>query len=123
MRKLSVLLLLAALSFAAQAGAVISFKKTTHNFGTFAEDKTQTCVFEFSNTGDAPLIVTQVHASCGCTVASFTQQELKPGEKGKVTVTYNGKGKPLEYFKRALFVRSNASNSLVRLYIEGTMKK
>ncbi|MCH5181482.1 MAG: DUF1573 domain-containing protein [Prevotellaceae bacterium] len=123
MRKLSVLLLLAALSAAAQAGAVISFKKTTHNFGTFAEDKTQTCVFEFSNTGDAPLIVTQVHASCGCTVASFTQQELKPGEKGKVTVTYNGKGKPLEYFKRALFVRSNASNSLVRLYIEGTMKK
>ena len=123
MRKLSVLLLLAALSAVAQAGAVISFKKTTHNFGTFAEDKTQTCVFEFSNTGDAPLIVTQVHASCGCTVASFTQQELKPGEKGKVTVTYNGKGKPLEYFKRALFVRSNASNSLVRLYIEGTMKK
>lgn len=123
MRKSIASLLLFALAVAAQAGAVISFSKTTHNFGTFSEKKVQTCVFEFSNTGDAPLIVTQVHASCGCTVAEFTQKELRPGEKGKVTVTYNGKGKPLEYFKRALFVRSNASNALVRLYVEGTMKK
>lgn len=123
MKRLTVILLLIAFVAAARAGAVISFRKTTHNFGTFSENKMQTCVFEFSNTGDAPLIVTQVHASCGCTVADFTQRELKPGEKGKVTVTYNGKGKPLTYFKQALFVRSNASNALVRIYIEGTIKK
>lgn len=121
MKRLTVSFLLALFALALRAGAVITFSKTSHNFGTFSEKKVQTCTFEFTNTGDAPLIVQQVPVACGCTVTDFTKKELKPGEKGSVTVTYNGKGRRRETFKRALFVRSNASNALVRLYIEGTM--
>lgn len=103
------------------AQAVIKFDKQSHNFGTFPESKVQSYVFDFTNTGDKPLVVHQVLSSCGCTVADHTKTEIKPGEKGKITVTYDGKGKAAGHFKKAISVRSNASNSLTRIYIEGNM--
>jgi len=105
----------------AGAQAVIKFDKTAHNFGTFNEDTPVSCVFTFTNTGNEPLVVQQAFSSCGCTVASFTKTPVEPGKTGKLNVTYNGKGKFGGHFKKAITVRSSASNSLVRVYIEGNM--
>lgn len=105
------------------AQAVITFEKTTIELGTFNESQPQTCVFEFTNTGDKPLVIHQAFASCGCTQPEFTQEPVAPGQKGKIRVTYNGKGKPAGEFTKPVSVRSNASNSLVRIYIRGKMKK
>lgn len=107
---------------AASAQAVIKFEKTTHDFGHFKEDRPVTCKFVFENTGDEPLIIQQAVSSCGCTVASYTKTPVKPGEQGEITVTYNGKGKVAGHFKKAISIRSNASNTLTRLYITGEME-
>ena len=117
----------------AAAQAVITFKKTTHNFGKFAEDKEQAYEFVYTNTGDKPLVIEQTVASlifpvlpgatgsCGCTVPTYTQEPVAPGKTGKIKVVYNGRGKFPGHFQKSISVRSNASNSLERIYIEGDM--
>lgn len=123
MKKVILLCLCAFWAMAASAQAVIKFEKVSYDFGTFPETKQQSAVFTFTNTGDKPLIIQQAFSSCGCTVANFTKDPVKPGEKGQVSVTYNGKGKMPGPFKKAITIRSNASNSLARVYIEGTMEE
>ena len=109
------------LTVSASAQAVLKFASITQNFGDFEESQVQTCVFEFTNTGDQPLIIQQAFSSCGCTVPTFTKEPILPGQKGELKVTYNGKGKFPGHFKKPVTVRSNASNQVVRVYIEGTM--
>ena len=100
----------------------IKFDKLTHNFGTFSEkEPVVTCVFTFTNVGDAPLIINQAVASCGCTVPEYTKTPIKPGEKGEIKVTYNGTGKFPGHFKKSITVRTNGTVEMTRLYIEGEM--
>lgn len=103
------------------AQAVIKFETTTHDYGKFTEDKPQTYVFKFTNTGNQPLVIHQAFASCGCTVPTFTKEAIAPGKTGELKVVYNGKGKLPGHFKKTVSVRSNATNALVRVYIEGDM--
>ena len=86
------------------------------------ESVVQKCVFEFTNTGDKPLTVSQAHASCGCTVPQFSKAPIPPGGKGKIYVTYNGKGRAGGQFRKVITVVSSASNSLARIYVEGTIE-
>ena len=62
-------LLVVGVSFAfAQTNADIKFDKTTHDFGKFSENSpVVSCVFTFTNIGDAPLVIHHALASCGCT--------------------------------------------------------
>lgn len=107
---------------AAQKQADIKFDKVEYNFGTFSEsDPIQETVFTFTNVGDAPLIINQAVASCGCTVPEYTKSPVMPGKKGKITITYNGKGKFPGHFKKSITVRTNGATEMTRLYIEGTM--
>ena len=106
----------------AQKQADIKFDKLIHDFGKFSEsDPVVTCVFSFTNTGDAPLVINQAMPSCGCTVPEFTKQPIQPGEKGEIKVTYNGQGKFPGHFKKSITVRTNAKVEMTRLYIEGEM--
>lgn len=102
--------------------AKITFDKLKHDFGTFSGDEpVVTCVFGFVNDGDAPLVIHQAIASCGCTVPTYTRMPIKPGEKGEIEVTYNGYGKTPGKFTKSITVRTNAAESTVRLYITGHM--
>lgn len=104
--------------------AEIKFDTLRINLGTFSEkDGEQQCSFTFTNVGDAPLVINQAFASCGCTVPTYTKDPIKPGEKGKVDVTYNGKGKAEGHFLKTITIRTNAKNEIVRLTIEGDMTK
>lgn len=105
----------------AMAKSVIKYDKTSHDFGTFPETKVVECVFTFTNTGDEPLVIQQVITTCGCTVAEYTKTPVQPGKQGKVRVKYNGKGKAKGKFKKAITIRSNATNSFTRIYISGDM--
>lgn len=108
----------------AQSGAEIKFDKLTHNFGSFSESTpVQKCTFTFTNTGTAPLIINQAVASCGCTVPEYTKTPVAPGQTGKVSITYNGKGKFPGHFKKSITIRTNAATSMVRLYVEGDMQE
>lgn len=104
--------------------ASIKFEKIINNFGKFSEkEPVQKCVFSFTNTGNAPLVINQAVASCGCTVPSYTKTPIKPGEKGEIKVTYNGKGTIPGHFKKTITVRTNGAIELTRLYIEGVMEE
>jgi hypothetical protein len=104
------------------ADPVISFDKNEWDWGEFSEDNPiQKCVFTFTNTGDAPLIINQAVASCGCTVPKFTKTPVRPGETGTINVTYSGKGKVPGHFRKSITVHSNGKPAIVRLYIEGVM--
>lgn len=106
----------------AQAQAEIKFDKLIHNFGTFAEkDGVQKATFEFTNVGNAPLVINQVVASCGCTATNYDKKPIPPGQKGKIEVSYNGKGKFAGHFKKNITVRTNAKTEMTRLYVEGDM--
>jgi len=108
----------------AQKPAEIKFDKLTHNFGTFSEKSPVVeCTFVFTNVGEAPLVVNQAVASCGCTVPEFTKTPVQPGEKGEIKVTYNGTGKFPGHFKKSITVRTNGAVEMTRLYIEGDMEE
>ena len=106
-----------------EKAAEIKFESVTHDFGTFSEkDPVVKCSFAFTNVGTAPLIIHQAIASCGCTVPTYTKDPIKPGEKGTIEVTYNGKGKLPGPFNKSITVRSNAKETgVVRLSIKGNM--
>jgi len=117
------LMLFACISFAsAQKQAEIKFDKLIHNFGTFSESTPkQQCIFTFTNVGEAPLIINQAVASCGCTVPAYTKTPIAPGAKGEIKVTYNGNGRFPGHFKKTITIRTNGATELTRLYIEGDM--
>lgn len=72
---------------------VISFSETSHHFGEVIAGEKVSYTFKFKNTGSAPLLVTQVSASCGCTVPEYSKDPVKPGKEGYINVTYNSAGK------------------------------
>lgn len=108
-----------------EKSAEIKFETLNHDFGTFsANDPVVKCVFKFTNVGDAPLIIHQAIASCGCTVPTYTKEPVKPGESGQIEVTYNGKGKFPGRFTKNITVRTNGKETAtVRLTISGDMKE
>ncbi len=77
--------------------------------------------FEFKNTGDAPLIITNVQSSCGCTVPTKPTEPILPGKTGKIDVKYNMNTGPI---RKTITVESNAVNyegGKVPLKIKGTV--
>lgn len=104
--------------------AEIKFDKVIHNFGKFSETSpVVSCVFTYTNVGNAPLIINQAMASCGCTVPEYTKTPVQPGKTGQLKVTYNGAGKFPGHFKKSITVRTNGKIEMTRLYIEGDMEE
>ncbi len=99
----------------------IYFKKTTHDFGTIEYGSDGTCEFTFKNTGNEPLLLTKVKASCGCTTPKWSKKPIKKGKTGTITVKYNTK--ILRGFTKSIRVYSNAKTNLVTLKITGTVVK
>jgi hypothetical protein len=114
--------------FAFSAGLVnaqpkITFEKTEHNFGSFLEAAgVQTTTFKFKNTGNAPLIVNNVRASCGCTTPKWTRDPIAPNGSGEITVSYDPKNRP-GAFTKSVTVGSNAENATVNLTISGQVQQ
>jgi len=73
--------------------AVMVFDKKVHDFGEIQQNAPQETVFTFTNTGDAPLIITNATSSCGCTIPEYPKNTpIAPGEKGNLKVKFNGSG-------------------------------
>ena len=70
----------------------ISFDETEHDFGTIEQGTNVEHTFTFTNTGNAPLVITNATSSCGCTVPTWTKEPIAPGESGEMTVKFNGSG-------------------------------
>ena len=71
---------------------VMEFEKSEHDFGIIEQGTPQETIFVFTNTGNAPLVITNATSSCGCTVPNPPKEPIAPGEKGELMVKFNGSG-------------------------------
>ena len=90
---------------------------TTHDFGKIKVNKPVTHEFRFKNSGDAPLVISSVKASCGCTVAAYSKDPIPPGAEGFVKATYDAA--KVGVFNKTVTVNANAEESIVQLSIKG----
>ena len=100
---------------------VILFEETEHDFGTLKEGEKVTYTFAFTNTGDAPLIISSVVPGCGCTVADFTRTPVPPSNGGKVTITFDSKDKKGMVRKR-VSVQANTYPAETVLYFTANIE-
>lgn len=99
----------------------ILWKKDTHNFGEIPQKKSVSIDFEFTNTGDTPLVITNVKTSCGCTATNYPKTAIAPGVTSKITVAYNAKA--IGAFSKTITVVTNATEQTKLLHIKGTVVK
>ncbi|MDE6396418.1 MAG: DUF1573 domain-containing protein [Muribaculaceae bacterium] len=122
-----ILSLIASIAFpefiSAKSGPAITLREKSYDFGIVAENGGPIShEFEFKNTGTEPLIIVSATASCGCTRPTYPTAPIKPGETGKIKVTYLPAGRPGE-FNKAVKIRTNAkSTKKFSLKISGTVK-
>jgi hypothetical protein len=90
---------------------------TTHDFGKIKVNSPVTHEFRFTNSGDAPLVISSVQASCGCTVTDYSKDPIAPGAEGYVKATYNAA--KVGVFTKTVTVNANAGDGLVQLVIKG----
>ncbi len=98
----------------------ITFAEQTWDYGNIPVGIPATHVFEFTNSGSAPLLVSQATASCGCTTPEWTKEPVKPTKKGNVAVTYNAAREGS--FMKTVTVLSNTGEP-VYLTIKGNVVK
>ncbi|MCH2230753.1 MAG: DUF1573 domain-containing protein [Crocinitomicaceae bacterium] len=103
------------------SGAQISFEKEVHDYGTVDYAGNGQCTFEFTNTGNAPLIISNAKGSCGCTVPSWPKEPIAPGAKASISVKYDTKRPGA--INKSVTITSNAGNSPTKVVrIKGTVK-
>lgn len=122
MKNILTLLLICFLSIPINAQdkiAKIEFESQTIDYGTIEKGSNGVRVFKFKNTGNAPLIVSNVKSSCGCTVPKKPTTPIMPGKSGEIEVKYDtNRVNPI---RKTITVTSNAETPTVALKIKGTV--
>ncbi len=103
--------------FSQEKKAKIEFKQTEIDYGKIEKNSDGKRVFEFTNTGDVPLIIQRTKSSCGCTVPTKPEKPIMPGKTGKIVVAYNTHR--IGPFRKTVTIYSNAENNVVILKIKG----
>lgn len=121
MKKLVLFALVAFIGFTVQAQqAKITFKEDTIDYGSITKGSDGLRVFHFTNTGDAPLVISDVKSSCGCTIPKKPSGPIAPGESSTIEVKYDtNRVGPI---RRTITVISNADEPTVGLKITGEVK-
>ena len=103
--------------FAQEKVAKIEFKTDTIDYGTVEKGSDGVRVFVFTNTGNAPLIISDVKSTCGCTVPKKPEGPIMPGQTGEISVKYDtNRVNPI---RKTITVTSNADTPTVALKIKG----
>jgi hypothetical protein len=105
-------------SSAAFAQGVLKFESENYDFGKVTEGNMATHEFKFKNTGNQPLIISHVQASCGCTTPDWTKEPVMPGKSGIIKAAYNSNGRP-GAFNKTITVTSNATETAKVLSFKG----
>ncbi len=120
MKKLALILCVALFSlstYAQEKVAKIEFKTDVIDYGTIEKGADGVRVFEFTNTGNAPLIISNVKSTCGCTVPQKPKDPIMPGKTGEISVKYDtNRVNPI---RKTITVTSNAETPTVALKIKG----
>jgi len=117
MKKFILVALVTLVGLAAQAQAKIEFKSETIDYGQIDKGSDGLRVFEFTNTGDQPLVISDVKSSCGCTVPEKPKDPIAPGKTGEIKVKYDTKR--VGPIRKTVTVYSNAEEPIKALKIKG----
>lgn len=98
------------------------FAKTEHDFGSINEGDVVNHTFEFTNTGESPLIIESAKASCGCTVPRWPREPIPVGGAAQIEVSFNSKGKPGTQNK-TVTITANTYPKITKLNIKSTVLK
>ena len=99
--------------------AVLEFETETIDYGTIEKGADGVRVFKFTNVGDAPLVISKVKSSCGCTVPAWPKDPIMPGASGEITVKYDtNRVMPI---RKTITVSSNAKRATIPLKIKGVV--
>ncbi|WP_299438163.1 DUF1573 domain-containing protein [uncultured Aquimarina sp.] len=99
--------------------AKIEFKAEVIDYGEITKGSDGIRQFEFTNTGDAPLIISRVYSSCGCTIPKKPEDPIAPGATGIIEVKYDTKR--VGPIRKTITVYSNAEESTKAIKIKGTV--
>ena len=101
-------------------GASLLFNETEYEFPPVKKGTDLEHSFYFVNNGDAPLVLTNVKGSCGCTNVDYPENPINPGEKGVIKAEVNNSGKPVgKSFRVGITVESNGLDPKIRLTLRG----
>jgi hypothetical protein len=122
MKKIALVFISTLISLSVFAQAKLEVEIENHDFGTIEEGVIAEYEFKFKNTGNAPLILSNVQASCGCTTPSWTKDPIEPGKVGTVKASYNSNGRP-GAFNKSITITSNGETPTKVVYIKGNVNK
>jgi len=103
------------------SGAIFKFEHMEFDFGKIKQGDQVGHIFKFTNEGTEPIIITQAHGSCGCTVPDWPKEPIKPGETGEIKVTFNSAGK-MGVQDKTVTINSNATVNPIVLHVKGTVE-
>ncbi len=98
---------------------IIKFEKTVHDYGTINKNANGDCDFKFKNTGNEPLILSDVIPSCGCTIPDWPKSPIMPGKTAVIKIKFdtNRTGS----FSKTISVISNATEDRITLTVKGNI--
>lgn len=100
-------------------GAEIEFQTNVIDLGELSQsDEIQIVRLAYTNTGDVPLVVTEVRTSCSCTTAKHDRGKVMPDERGVITITMDPSKAPEGSFYRVLSVYSTAHNGVAHITLK-----
>lgn len=103
----------------AQTGPVLTFESTTVDYGEIERGAERIRTVSFTNTGDAPLVITNARGSCGCTVPDWPKEPIMPGESSSLSINYDTNR--LGNINRTIRVSTNEGSDPHVLLIRGSV--
>jgi len=100
-----------------EKSTTIKFEKDMMDFGTLTSGEVVTSSFKFKNTGKNDLIISSVTANCGCAIADYPKNPIKPNGEGQITVRYDSEGSSGIRIMKEISVLANTTPSTTRLRI------
>ncbi len=101
---------------------VMTFATKDHDFGSIEANSKVNYSFTFKNTGEADLIIIKAVGSCGCTIPEYPREPIKPGESGKIDVSFDSSNKHGIQHK-SVKIRANTKAVLESLNITASIKE
>jgi hypothetical protein len=101
--------------------AKMTFENNMYDFGEVKEGDVVKHEFKFTNTGKVPLLINNVHSTCGCTVPEWPKEAIQPGQSNTIKVEFNTKGKP-DFQEKPVTISANIYPPTTKVFLKGYVK-
>lgn len=119
----AVMLAVSSLGAAEPQGADIEFQSSVVDLGTIAQDAGRQIVrLSFINTGDVPLVVTEVRTSCSCMSVSYERKKVEPSARGVLTISLDPSKAPKGQYYRVMQIFSTAKSGVKRITVKAVIE-